>query len=229
MPHAKERLLKHAPITEAVIDLHVQARVEFGAYVEPLRAAFRASFDSDEEQPAEKNGRRGLIFPASPINEAVQVSENGFAFSKLQPYTSWEDVRESARRYWEIYRRVVDVETIDRVGVRFINQFRLRHDQKLADYLTVLPKIPETVAPEEVADTLARLTIRDDKMGISARVFYMCRPDETGVTVIIDTDAAKFGTFDAEDIWASLEQLREVKNRIFFGSITETAAQEFDQ
>ena len=80
-----------------------------------------------------------------------------------------------------------------------------------------------------MADRLSRLTIRDDKMGISARVFYVCKPDETGVTVIIDTDAAKLGRFDDEDIWASLEQLREVKNRIFFGSITETAAQEFDQ
>jgi len=228
MPHAKERLLKHAPITEAVIDLHVQARVEFGAYVEPLRAAFGESFDSVEEQPAER-GRRGLIFPASPTTEAVQVSENGFAFSKLHPYTSWEDVRDSARRYWEIYRRVVDIETIDRVGVRFINQFHLRHDQNLSDYLTVVPQVPETVAPEQVADTLSRLTIRDDKMGISAQVFYVCKPDETGVTVIIDTDAATRGRFDAEDIWASLEQLREVKNRIFFGSITETAAQEFDR
>jgi uncharacterized protein (TIGR04255 family) len=157
------------------------------------------------------------------------TQENGFAFSKLQPYTSWEDVRDSARRYWEIYRRAVDVQTIDRVGVRFINQFRLRHDQKLADYLTVLPQLPETVTPDEVADTLSRLTIRDDKMGISARVFYVCRSDEAGLTVIIDTDAAKFGTFEPVDIWASLEQLREVKNRTFFGSITETAAQEFDQ
>ena len=229
MPHAKERLLKNAPITEAVIDLHVQARVEFGAYVESLRAAFRESFDSAEEQPAEKLGRRGLIFPARPTSEAVQVSENGFAFSKLQPYTSWEDVRDSARRYWEIYRRVVDVEIIDRVGVRFINQFRLRHDQKLPDYLAVLPQVPETVAPEEVADTLSRLTIHDDKLGITSRVFYVCKTDETGVTVIIDTDSAKLGRFDSEDIWASLEQLRDVKNRIFFGSITENAAQEFDQ
>lgn len=63
---------------------------------------------------------------------------------------------------------------------------------------------PETVAPEEVADTLSRLTISDDKMGISPRVFYVCKPDETGVTVIIDTDAAKLDRFDDEDIWASL-------------------------
>jgi uncharacterized protein (TIGR04255 family) len=229
MPHATERLLKHAPITEAVIDVQARPRRAFEMYVESLRSGFGPFFDSDEEQPEEKKGRRGLIFPANPTSEAVQVSEHGFAFSKLQPYTSWEEVRESARRYWEIYRSVVEVETIDRIGVRFINQFRLRHDQRLADYLTVLPQAPETVAPDEVVDTLSRLTILDDKTGISARVFYVCRPDESGLIVIIDIDAAKLGRFEVEDVWASLEQLRGVKNRIFFGSISETAAQEFDQ
>jgi uncharacterized protein (TIGR04255 family) len=128
-----------------------------------------------------------------------------------------------------MYSDIVAVEAIERVGVRFINQFSLRHDQKLADYLTVVPQVPLTVAPQEVADTLSRITLQDESEGIKARVFYVCRPDESGLTVIIDTDAAKFGRFDSAQAWASLEQLRMVKNRIFFGSITETAAEEFDQ
>jgi uncharacterized protein (TIGR04255 family) len=101
MTHAKERLLKNAPITEAVIDLQVKTHSDFSEYVVSLQRVFRASFGSDEEQSTEKTGRRRLIFPATPTSEAVQVSDGGFAFSKLQPYTSWENVRESARRYWE--------------------------------------------------------------------------------------------------------------------------------
>lgn len=227
MSRAKERPLKQAPITEAVIELQVKSQHDFGSYDSALRAAFLGSFDTVEA--SDKGGRRGLIFPAEPKVEAVQVSEIGFAFSKLQPYTSWDDVLDSARRFWEIYRRVVDVEAVERIGVRFINHFHLRHDQPLADYLTVLPQVPETVAPHEITDTLSRITIQDNERAISARVFYVWRADETGTTVIIDTDASKLGAFDPDHVWETFQELRVMKNRIFFGSITETAAKGFDQ
>jgi uncharacterized protein (TIGR04255 family) len=227
MAHAKERPLKQAPITEAVIELQVKTEYDFGSYDGALRAAFLDFFDT--AGASERAGRRGLIFPAEPKVEAVQVSEIGFAFSKLQPYTSWDDVLDSARRFWEVYRRVVDITAVERIGVRFINHFHLRHDQHLDDYLTVLPQAPETVVPHEVTDTLSRITIQDSERAISARVFYVWRADETGTTVIIDTDASKLGTFDPDQVWETFQELRELKNRIFFGSITETAAKEFDQ
>lgn len=226
MSHAKERNLKQAPITEAVIELQVKTGTDFASYASALRTAFLGSFDTVET--SEKGGRRGLIFPAEPKSEAVQVSETEFAFSKLQPYTSWNDVLDSAQRFWEIYRRVVDVDAVERLGVRFINHFHLRHDQRLADYLTILPQMPETVAPHEVTDTLSRITIQDSERAISARVFYVWRADDTGTAVIIDTDAFKLGAFDPDQVWETFQELRDMKNRIFFGSITEAAAKEFE-
>jgi len=227
MSHAKERNLKQAPITEAVIELQVKTEYDFGSYDGALRAAFLSSFDT--VGASEREGHPALIFPAEPKVEAVQVSEIGFAFSKLQPYSSWDDVLNSARRFWGIYRSVVDVETVARLGVRFINRFHLRHDQPLDDYLTVLPSMPDTVAAHEVKDTLSRITIQDSDRAISGRVFYMWIPDDTGTFVIIDTDVSKFGTFDPDEAWKSFQELRDMKNRIFFGSITETAAKEFDK
>lgn len=231
MAHAKERNLKQAPISEAVIDLQVKTRSDFASYVPALRTAFKGSFDTVGEQVAEQIGRRGLIFPETPNDEAVQVSEMGFSFSKLRPYTSWEHVRDSARRFWAIYRSVVDVEIVNRIGVRYINQFRLSSDQRVADRLTAPPPVPETDEPLEVTSTLSRLLIQDRKLAISARVFYVCSVDDSGTLVTIDVDAFKPGEFDPEtdQMWQTLEELRRMKNRIFFGSITETAAREFDK
>lgn len=89
--------------------------------------------------------------------------------------------------------------------------------------------MPDTVASREVKDTLSRITIQDNDRAISGRVFYMWIPDDTGTLIIIDTDVSKFGTFEPDEAWKSFQELRDMKNRIFFGSITETAAKEFDQ
>ncbi len=230
MPHANERNLKHAPITEAVIDLRVKARGDFVSYIPALRTAFLESFGTVEEQAGDQIGPHGLIFPKTPQSEAVQTSESGFAFSKLRPYTSWEDVLDSARRYWAVYRQVVNVEVVSRIGVRYINQFHVRSDEGLGEYLTSPPQVPETVAGLEVTNTLSRFVLKSDA-AVSARALYSTRADDSGKLVIIDVDASKLGDFDPDTfgMWQTLEELRRMKNRIFFGSITERAAEEFDR
>ena len=50
------------------------------------------------------------------------------------------------------------------------------------------------------------------------------------VNVILDIDAYKLGRFDpeSEELGVVLGQLRELKNTIFFGSITEKTARLFE-
>lgn len=238
MPHARERHLNQAPITEAIVDFRVKMRGDFRTHVSVLRQTFEPLFDYVEEYSADEtviapasSEVRALVFHDNSRNEALQVSESGFAFSKLRPYTSWEEVRDSARKWWELYRSKMPVESLDRIGVRFINQFRVGTGRALRDYLTVLPPVPETVAEDHVLSTLSRLVIRDSETDVAAQVFYFLKTDEAGRSVFIDIDAYKMREFaaDAPDLWPALEELRRAKNRIFFGSITDAAAKEFDQ
>jgi len=162
--------------------------------------------------------------------EAIQVSENGFAFSKLRPYTTWEDVRDSARRFWVTYRSTVEIDTVNRLGVRYINRFPVRRG-RIADYLANPPSVPDTVQPQQVVNALSRLVIHHNESGIIARVISTMDADESDTWITIDTDAFLNKEFhhDSSELWTTLEELRRVKNRIFFGSITEAAAKEFDE
>lgn len=248
MSHAQERHLTQAPITEAVVDLRVIARGDFASHIANLRAEFASSFDKVEEpttiqsmflvdptgaaRSAESPGPKALIFRSSSRYEALQASDEGFAFSKLRPYTTWEDVRDSARRFWAEYRKVVEVSCVNRIGVRYINQFRISSGRQIGDYLAVLPSVPETIQAEQISGALLRLTIRDSTSNVSARVITLLNTDELGTLVVIDTDSyladVEFDP-DSDELWERLEELRRMKNRIFFGTITETAAQEFDK
>jgi uncharacterized protein (TIGR04255 family) len=133
--------------------------------------------------------------------------------------------------FWEIYRSIVPVDVVTRLGVRFINVFSIPTGRQLADYLTVKLPLPETVSPHEVTQSLSRLSVHESESGIFAHVYYVSKSIESGTTIVIDTDASMTRDFDAQDseLWQTLEQLRRTKNRIFFGSITESAAKEFDQ
>jgi uncharacterized protein (TIGR04255 family) len=248
MPHARKRLLANAPITEALIDVRVT--LARGLTVEDLagiKVRFSDRFPIVEEQRQSElflqlaegrlapaavadHGVTGMLLRSDDRREAVQLQDQGFVFSKLRPYTSWEDVSTTARDCWEQYVAAVPVEQVNRIAVRYINHFAVPRQHAVAQYLTAPPAIPEDVESEAVTNTLARLRLMGSDNRVS-RVLQATEATELGTSVMLDIDCFRAVQFEplAATFWSSLEELRQMKNRIFFGSITEFAATEFEK
>jgi uncharacterized protein (TIGR04255 family) len=150
--------------------------------------------------------------------------------SRLPPYEKWTNLLEEASRFWAIYVECLAPLRVVRVATRFINnlQLPLKTGASFQTYLHKLVDVPEE-APQAVEAFFQRFHLVDSAS--DARVVLTLAldgmPAGGPAPVILDIDAFTLTTLDPTDreLWTTLERLRELKNRSFFGTITEPAAE----
>ncbi len=250
---AKPRHLKNAPIVEAIIDLRVKLPSTFDiTRFSSLRERLRDDYPKMEQtqqiqfefqvrgkqfqQTLKDKGLEGYFFKSDDSKNVAQFKRDGFTFSRLQPYTEWDTVLAEAKRLWKSYVTKASPELVTRIAVRYINRMNIPLPvDDFAEYLTAPPTVPNTL-PQAVSLFMTRVTICDEERGIFANITQAlqkgAKPDF--ITIILDIDVYKpqdksmTGGFEESKIWPTFEQLRELKNRIFFDSITEKTARLFE-
>jgi uncharacterized protein (TIGR04255 family) len=233
--------LPRAPIIEAVIDWRVKLAPVFDVTkLKEVGAAFGSEYQlADEEKQfqfgikqkagaeAELTSRQlgihGYRFRSADGLQVVILSPDGFSFSRLKPYTRWELVFSEACRLWDIYRKACEPEEISRIAVRYINRIAFPLPVKdFAQYLTVPPAVPPG-APPVLAALLFKAVLHDPPSGISANVTQVIEPPEDGMLpFILDIDAYVIRNMEPNslEISSPFTALREMKNRIFFATLT---------
>jgi uncharacterized protein (TIGR04255 family) len=236
--------LTHAPIVEAVIDFRVLRRPnvapdEFRNLSEQLGAgygqprpvrALEARFGVHEGEliePRSVQSPMGWIYRADAA--LAQFRIDGFTFNKLEPYTTWEQVFGEANRLWAIYVQIARPNEVSRVAVRYVNRLRLPGPAELGQYLEAPPVLPPPI-PQAIREFLSRVVVGDDARQASAILTQALEAslDPTVIPLLLDIDAFKdLVAVQPNDggIPAIFEQLRQLKNAIFFASITEMTAE----
>ena len=248
MLHAEIQHFSRAPITEAVIDIRV--RLVDGANVEalvnlspsiadeyPTRETlhiFQGEFEISSGTVAQAKGRdlgvQGYRFVSAKRTAVVQFRLDGFTFSRLRPYTDWLQVLAEAQRLWSCYVAVAPVEALLRLAVRYINNFSIPPGARPGDYLVQPPVLPPGIDHGVVKAALSRVLATDRDTRSNCLVTQALeRTADDGISVVLDIDAHKpVNLGPTVDFWAEFQQLHDVKNRIFFSSITGLAAREFE-
>lgn len=247
---ATARTLAHAPLREAIIDVRVllpkgvEANVfsDLGADLAeryPNRTdqnsvTGEVRLGGEEGFVARKSGQThiGYMFRSGDGSQVVQFRTNGFTFSRLAPYTDWEQVFPEAMELWKRYLGLARPTEVVRLATRYVNDMRFPLPMELADYLTAPPPQPPGI-PNEVIGFLTQLAVRDPERGFKVNIVQTIgelRPDE--VSIILDIDAFQDGLAiapeDETQVRERFQALRELKNDVFFKSITEAAAGRFE-
>lgn len=154
----------------------------------------------------------------------VQFRTNGFTFSRLTPYETWEQLRDEAKRLWVLYRETVPTASARRVALRYINQLDLPADLRdFRDYLRTYPEVSSDL-PQRLAGFFVQVQIPIEGSGamlmLTQTVVPPPSPDK--VSIVLDIDIFKENAEFASDadIWDYLEVLRDEKNVVFEGCIT---------
>jgi uncharacterized protein (TIGR04255 family) len=247
---ARQRHLPHAPITEALIDIQVtpQEGLRFAGLKDAIEAADSGYYvkspisegtfaftlaPEGKPQTAAESAQVGLRLHSPDEKYVAQCRIAGFTLSRLPPYEAWPNLLEEARRFWAIYVERLAPTGVVRVATRFINnlQLPLKTGASFQTYLHKLVDVPEE-APQAVEAFFQRFHLVDSASG--ARVILTLALDGISgggpAPVILDVDAfiaANLNPMDRE-LWAILERLRDLKNRSFFGTITERAAELYE-
>ena len=241
-PYAK------APIIEAILDFGIEplpgdsfaslrsmTSGESSVYddVKDLNQ-FKVDVHVDETMSHTVPSRKvlGFICSDGQAKQAYQVRRDGFTYSKLAPYQSWDSFIGEGKRLWQLYRKNTAPAKITRLAVRFIN--RLDLPLPLADFKVWLRTVPE-VAPEleqSLANMLLQYRTREDDIGawMNFTEAIVQSPTPEICSVVLDIDLYRdFDVPQSEaDIWKLFETFRLRKNKIFEASITDETRRLFD-
>jgi len=236
------RRLRNPPITEAIIDIRVElAAGSEAARLREAESLLRDGYVLDGEQhrvvgtlgvsddPAwtfeqGESALSGYTFRSHDERFVAQLNVEGIVVSRLQSYTSWEELAEETARLWSAYVGLVSPVRILRLGTRYLNTIGAPASYlDLREYFTTLPSVPAGI-PTVAADLLVRMVLHEEEPPYSVIVTQFLEQGENeAVRVILDIDAFSRETYEMDEgaMWAVLTGLRDLKNRVFFGSITE--------
>lgn len=240
----------NAPITEALLDIRVHLPPEVSlASLATFQEGVRERYPSKQERvrwggtiqfkpgaapemspPA--GGPQGYLLTSADGREVVQARLDGFTYNKLKPYDRWETFRDEAKRLWRHYVEITSPESVTRVALRYINRIEIPLPiRDFKDYILTTPEIAPEL-PQGLDSFFMRLVIPDPETGAVAVVTEtserLVEPAKV-LPLILDIDVFRVAAFDAKDeaIWETFERLRDLKNDIFFKSVTNRAKELF--
>ena len=225
------RHLPNAPIQEAVIEIRTNLARNFGkadldeikqhfsdqfsAFSEIVTFGGKIAFSPASEQPIVQGSNKALLgyrLDSTDGKHILQIRNNGLTFSRLPPYTNWEQLRSSAQEYWAWFTSFREIANISRLGVRYINRIVLPFPiDDLSDYFTAPPSLPEGV-PRSLENFFTKVSVQYPGKGIMANIVHAFEKsdEKDGVHIILDIDAfSSRPNFVESEVWPFLEALRD--------------------
>jgi uncharacterized protein (TIGR04255 family) len=246
---AKQRLLRKPPIVEALID--IRFNVPETTKLADLRAVcefFVAEFPSFEERNTgsakiELRGAEGIKIESTPseishfvrtngtasslATRSIAIQRDGITVSHANNYGGWDELIALTYRLFEQFVQVANPIATIRLGARYINKIELPHTSfDLDHYFVCGPKIPPSV-PQTVFEFYHRTGIVAEPPSLKAWVnqYLVKIGAEISPSVILDIDVFQSERYAPiwNDIAQPSEKIHDLKNRLFFGSLTDLA------
>lgn len=240
--------LSNPPIVEAV--LHWQARAQSALDAESLRPLllerlpeyttcdpvqhleFLAEFSNDQGQPVvqqrKKSGWHGFRLTTEDGRHVVQFNRDGVIFSCTRQYDHWENFTAAAKRVWGVFLEIANPVETERLGVRFINQFKAATLETLGDFLLEPPTRPPNLPLKEF---VYQSTLSVPGHPFEIRVIKVMQPSmpevQQGAGLFVDLDVYLTSALsnDVAELGETLRRMRYLKNEVFFTLLKPEALQ----
>jgi uncharacterized protein (TIGR04255 family) len=237
--------LSKAPIIEATIDIRavlsaswdetalhkkLKTRLSDFSKIEAIRATrFQISFPKKQaNQPLEDIGCVGFKLHSNNNLHIAQFNKEAFVFSRLKPYEDWEHFSQEALRLWAVYYELLKPTNIIRIGLRFINRISIRQEMiKLEEYYKYPPESLKNL-DWSLTGYLHHDVMRVPETAYSVNLIKTIQnvPGEIGLILDIDVFNETQFACDQQQIIECLSEMRWIKNKIFFSSLTDKTLME---
>lgn len=186
--------------------------------------AAKVTFKSDSQQTESSSAFEGWIFKNEPTDRVLQVRIGSMSFHLVQKYIALDKLIEELRNYWNEFIKLANGVVVTSVFVRYLNLIPKEPGKGIKDYVTIYPN--HAFADLEV-DTFSN--IRFEYGG--ADVTLVSTEGEIGNQrgIILDYTIRKKIDPKNDDIFAVYHQLRELKDIVFFNSITQYTIEKHQQ
>ncbi|HWH82283.1 MAG TPA: TIGR04255 family protein [Burkholderiaceae bacterium] len=244
---ATKRHLNNAPIREALIDIRCQPAASLdavsqfaGRLVKPgyqIADLWEATMEMKLEQgqpppaPSHTASLIGKRIDFADRRNVVQLKTTGCTYSRLAPYETWEAMTDHAFEVWGDFVKAVPFEAVERIAVRYINSIQLPLPiLDFATYLNCPPVIPQGL-PQEVGGFVSRISFsREGDVATVTQMIESGTPGGDFLNILVDIEVAttcSHRAADADSIRTTAKRLREFKNDVFFGFLTDSALERY--
>ncbi len=232
--------LGRAPITEAILDIQALLPPDVGLHeLQEFQRGAGQRFTERNERTAldaliefgphgaklvsPAVGPDGYLFRCQSEPLVAQARLNGFTLSRLPPYHAGDQFEAEARELWEHYVSIARPLKVTRLAIRNINRIEVDPGVELEKYVLTGPSIARAL-PQSMIGFLMRIVFPDatGAVAILTETFGNPNPNLTTMPLIFDVDAFREVELSPDDkqIWNILTELRRLKNRVFFNSLT---------
>lgn len=183
------------------------------------------------------SGPLGYWFESADNRRIVQARLDGFTYNNIKPVTTdqwagWPAMRAEAKNAWDVYLNAVNPIAITQFAVRYINRIVIPLSPiELYDYFSVPPRVPPDLPYQDMLDFSSSVTIDiPEHKAIAVLRHAPAKEQSPGkVTVMLDIAVIRAHRTPVNDfpIWETLDQLRELKNKIFEASLLPKAKELF--
>jgi len=233
---------ENAPITEALITIGFfpeefgedqAARVQKLAVLEFPGSHFQLeSWIGNSPIREDASGTTPIEDSGKVVPYSVTVGKGSFSFSRLQPYDTWEDLRQHALSFWNRFVDEFTITKITQLSIRTVNRIpvNVSQDRKanLTDFVQLFPVWNLHAMPWTMNDFFlnVHLTVPDKGIAVRIREGTVSPKDGLGPTILFDTDVVTRHGLpehpkDVDAIIARLEVLHQVRNQAFEATITD--------
>jgi len=242
---------RNAPITEAALDVRVRLPKDISLDVletirdetypalhrRPVKVEFRVGMSESDPLAAPKgeilNTPLGFAYATEDRKQVFQIRTDGFTHNRLEPYVDWDSFSQEAKRLWARYVAVARPETIEILGLNYLNRILVPLGAPFEDYfrtyIQVAPDLPQTVNSYNLT---FQLSWPGDE-GILAFVGQSLAPPvkEGFAAMVLNIQAftqlnKSASEVQEDDIWKTFNILRDVKNSVFESCITDLVRKE---
>lgn len=239
--------LTRSPLIEAVI--YWQAKANKNLESEPLREELLQRLPNypwiqrQKEIRVETSGKvggdsqvntsiqwKGFKLKNESENRVIQFTPTGVSISHIQNYESWDSFYQEALQLWRIYQEIAQPTTIVRLGVRYINQILLEDREDLSTYFKFSPN-SDVDLPLIRQSFFYQDSFRLSNYPYEINWIGLQQEQENQEFLIVDLDVFRTELINIEEskIIDNLKDIRWIKNKLFFTSITETALEKFNR
>ena len=155
--------------------------------------------------------------------EKLSVSDGYITYSYEGPYHGWEHFQSGVMQVLDSLSPVLIRQVIARTSIRFINRFEMdEFDDPEVYFRTLISATADDVLPFPSVKYGFKITlhISDDTYSIVNQNLDR-QPDKYVYLFDIDVLNRRNIIFDLREIAKVMNQLREVKNKVFFGNVTQ--------
>ncbi|RKX44577.1 MAG: hypothetical protein DRP64_06300 [Verrucomicrobia bacterium] len=244
--------LSNAPIVEAVVDIDCDMPTTFEVenVIEQATALFKESYPKTRKRYVHQHeikqkigGDAEISSPSVEVQalqllqedekQIIQVRSQGYSFNRLAPYTSMDEYWEEIRGTWQIFAETFNPTQVQRVRLRFINRIFLPLDGgslDFDDYLKVAPRLTDDVRLA-FNNFINQHQVQDVETGNTAKIVLATQAEEKGTLPIlfdIEVIGRNAGDVSWDFIGNELEALRNLKNHIFYNTLTDKCLTQFN-